>query len=399
MDRWGAIGRKAGVTIVASVSRFPVSILAFALFAIRINFEIASTVKSSDEELLRAAVALVGAAAIATSAVLFCERRAIAAAQRHLLSLLLAAIVGAALWYWDQLAIAFPALFAATLLAIPLAPYIRIGLGGFWTFIWHLVHAAALAFIATIVFCLGLSAILASIDYLFGADIYSTLKGHIWLTGLFVVGPVLALSLIPRAFPERDALDSGDIFVTGLRILSDLIVVPLLAVYIAILHVYAVKILVEGDLPKGQIGWMVLTFGFAVLALRIAVHPLAGISRTPTRAFLRWWPICLVVPLVLLVIAVWERVAFYGMTPERYALGLFGVFLAAVLATQLFRHLRGDIRVIPALAALALLAASVGPWGMFPVSARSQMDRLCATWLMPARSRMACSRSRPYSWK
>jgi hypothetical protein len=84
----------------------------------------------------------------------------------------------------------------------------------------------------------------------------------------------------------------------------------------------------------------------------------------------------MVVPLVLLVIAVSERVSAYGVTPERYGLALFALFLGLVLVVQIVPRWRGDIRFIPALGALALFIASFGPWGIVPATARSQTDRL-----------------------
>lgn len=372
LERW----RDLLTAVVGGFDRFPVAVVALGAFAIYVNLEIADVIRVRGDEMARAGFALVGAAAIATAVALFGERRAIASLLRHSPSLVLAAAVGAALWYWDRLGVAFPALFVAAVTAIPLAPYVRREPAGFWAFIWRLVHAAALAFIAVIVFCAGLSAIFASIDYLFGVDIDSSLYGHIWSIGIGFVGPLFALSLVPTVFPEHDTPDAADIFIAGLRILSDFVAVPLLAVYVTILHVYALKILIETELPKGQIGWMVLTFGLAVLALRVAVHPMAGLAWMPTRLFLRWWPIGLVVPLVLLVIALWQRVDTYGVTPERYALGLFALFLGLVLLAQIPRSTRGDIRAIPALGALALFVGSFGPWGMLSLSARSQIDRL-----------------------
>jgi hypothetical protein len=98
--------------------------------------------------------------------------------------------------------------------------------------------------------------------------------------------------------------------------------------------------------------------------------------RAPTRLFLRFWAVGLVVPLALLLVAVWERIDAYGVTPERYALALFALFLALVLLSQVWPRWRSDERVIPALAVLALVAASFGPWSMLPVSGRSQVDRL-----------------------
>jgi hypothetical protein len=60
----------------------------------------------------------------------------------------------------------------------------------------------ALASIAVIVFCLGLSAILASLEYLFSLEIEGSVYSHVWSIGLGFVGPLLALSLVPTDFPD-----------------------------------------------------------------------------------------------------------------------------------------------------------------------------------------------------
>ncbi|MGH6923595.1 MAG: DUF4153 domain-containing protein [Propylenella sp.] len=376
MRGWFKRQRDVRGALVAAFGRFPVAVLALAILAAVVNIEIAEFATISEYVLFRSVLASVGAAAIAVAAVLLCESRGFDAPRRHALSLVLAAAVGAALWYWRELAVTFPTVLLAAFLAIPLAPFVRWATGGFWTFVWRAAHASALALIAVVVFCLGLSAIFASIDYLFGVGIDDSLYGHVWATGLGFAGPVFALSLFPTHFPERDDADPANIFVAGARLLSDFVVAPLVAAYAVILHVYALKILAEGELPKGQIGWMVLTFGLAVLAVRVVVGPLAGLVRAPTRLFLRFWAAGLVVPLALLVVAVWERIDAYGVTPERYALGLFALFLALVLISQVWPRWRSDERVIPVLAVLALVAASFGPWSMLPVSGRSQVDRL-----------------------
>ena len=67
----------------------------------------------------------------------------------------------------------------------------------------------------------------------------------------------------------------------------------------------------------------------------------------PTRLFLKVWPFLLIAPLALLVFAIWERIAAYGLTPDRYLLALFAVLLAVILLLQIDRRWRDDIRVIP----------------------------------------------------
>lgn len=361
--------------VLFGLERFPVAIAALAIFVAAINLEIAGALALTVETLARLGAATSAAAAIAIAAILYGEANGMRGTLAHFLSLVMGLAVGAAIWFWSDIGAAPPAILTAAALAIPLAPYIR-RRRGFWSFLWQLAHAAALAFLAVAIFCAGVSAILASLEYLFGVRIDNSLYGHVWSTGIGFVGPLFALSQIPLAFPAEDVPDPKDFVVAGMRLLSDFVAVPLLAVYAALLHAYALKILFTGELPRGQIGWMVLSFGLAVLALRVIVDPFGPFARAPTRLFLRWWAPPLVVPWVLLAIAVWQRIAAYDLTPERYALALFALFLALLLAIQLWRPLRNDTRLIPALGALLLLVTGIGPWGMVSLPARQQTVNL-----------------------
>jgi hypothetical protein len=127
--------------------------------------------------------------------------------------------------------------------------------------------------------------------------------------------------------------------------------------------------------PRGQIGWLVLAFGLSIFAALIVIHPFLGSARAPTRLFLRLWPLVLPVPLILLCYALWLRVGDYGLTPERYLLGLFGLTTVLVLLLQLPRVTRGDIRILAGLPTIALFLASFGPQGSVGVSVRSQAAR------------------------
>ena len=365
---------------LSGLQRFPAANLALACFAALVNLDLAGVMSIGGIEILRAGLAAGSMAAAATAVILLGERWGWTALPRHVASLLLGGLAALAVFYWERLGIAPAALLTATVLMVPLAPYIRGGRAGFWAFLWELIHAAALAFIAVTVFCLGVSAIFASLQYLFGAGMdMSLIYGHVWSIGLGFVGPLFTLSLVPTRFPVDDRAPGTDIIVSGVRILSDFVAVPLLAAYSLILHAYAVKVLFAEELPKNRLGWMVLSFGLCTLLLRVVVHPLGERSRVPTRLFLRWWPVPLVVPLALLVDATWLRISDLGLTPEHYGLAMFAMFLALVILAQMPRRLRADIRVIPAFGAILLGAASFGPWGMLSASGSSQAHRLADT--------------------
>jgi hypothetical protein len=81
----------------------------------------------------------------------------------------------------------------------------------------------------------------------------------------------------------------------------------------------------------------------------------------------------MVVPTFLLALAVWQRINEYGVTPERYCLCLFAIWLAAMAIYMGVARGRIDLRAIPASLGLALLLSSFGPWGAVSVSIRSQL--------------------------
>ena len=79
--------------------------------------------------------------------------------------------------------------------------------------------------------------------------------------------------------------------------------------------------------------------------------------------------------IVMLWMALWKRVAEYGITEPRYFPIVFSIWLAAIALYYTTSRSR-NIKVIPAsLCALALLTFA-GPWGAYAVSRASQVNRL-----------------------
>jgi hypothetical protein len=84
----------------------------------------------------------------------------------------------------------------------------------------------------------------------------------------------------------------------------------------------------------------------------------------------------MIVPTILLVLAVRQRIDEYGVTPERYCLVLFAVWLAAMVAYLGAARGRMNLRVIPASLAIGLVLSSFGPWGAAAISVHSQLAQL-----------------------
>jgi hypothetical protein len=147
------------------------------------------------------------------------------------------------------------------------------------------------------------------------------------------------------------------------------IVWPLMAIYAAILLAYGVKIILEGTLPRGVVTGLVGAFGsvgYLVVSLSRAYQP--------ARSWSTWFQRILAVLLILLWVALGQRIADYGFTELRVLGFYLGLFLTVVTVYFLVRPNAG-IRVVPAVLALLALSITVGPFKASSWAFRSQYAR------------------------
>lgn len=252
--------------------------------------------------------------------------------------------------------------------------------GAFWLFNHELWSGAAAAFVAVVLSAGGVTAIIWTLDYLFGINLPQSLPNKVWIVATTVIGPIYWLSLVPRDLEARVAEGvPADFLNRAISVLSTFVVIPLLLVYAAILHAYAAKILLESSLPKGRLGWMVLSFGCAMALALLAAFPTRNSSGRHVVFFWRAWPYLLIVPLILLFVAVGARVRQYGLTEQRYMVALAGVWLALLALIYGFRRSEArNLALVPGLLTGLLLLASFGPWGMTGWSIRNQVKEFAA---------------------
>jgi hypothetical protein len=264
--------------------------------------------------------------------------------------------------------------------ALLVAPFLttRVEQASIWLFGQRIGLAALLAAIVAGVFGGGLAAIVAALDFLFGFSWPSNTYEYIWITALCLVGPLYGLSLVPDDF--EDEIDLTDhrntVMERGVSVLVNYVLVPLVGVYALIIHAYAAKIILIQDLPRGEIGTMVSLFAFAGTAAWLISWPWRKDGTWLLRMFNRFWFWLIPVPAVLLAIAVWRRVSDYGITPDRYGLGLIAVWSFLMFLYLMARRNASDMRVVIGAVSALLIAASFGPWGANSLTVRDQYARM-----------------------
>lgn len=272
-----------------------------------------------------------------------------------------------------------------SLMMLPVS-LISIGLAGylgrsrsdlsFWYFNRKTWQGVGVASLAGIIWGAGSSAALLAVDTLFGVDIDRDLYMDIWVASLAFLTPLYALSWVPDKF---DFTEEECEVPPQLCFVINWILGPLSLIYLLILYAYFVKIAVQWDIPNGQLS--VLTMGFAGVSVAsyLISYPLRESGNILIRLLHRYLLPLLIVPAAMQGWALWTRISAYGITEERYLVGLSADFflIAALLFTG--AKLAGkslSIRVLPGMLALLLLIGSFGPWGVVSVSERSQLARL-----------------------
>lgn len=270
--------------------------------------------------------------------------------------------------------IRFVMLVVAAHLAVSFAPYLRRGeRNGFWHFNKSLFLRIATSMLLTFVFAIGLTAAVGAIDVLFDVSMPNKLYPRIWIVSLGILNTFYFLAGVPESINE---LQSETSYPRGLYVLSHFVMLPLTVLYFLILYAYIGRIVIEWSWPQGTVSALILGFsGFGILTLLLAYPRYDDEAGARVRMSVRVFYALLVPLAVVLFLAVWQRVAPYGITESRY-LGIVVAFWLGVMGVVLAFTRGRPIRLVPMTLAVLLVIVSFGPWGMFSVSQSSQHARL-----------------------
>jgi Domain of unknown function (DUF4153) len=266
------------------------------------------------------------------------------------------------------------ALFLAGHLAAAIAPFLwnRDQLA-FWRFNQKLFVRAILTAIYTGLLYGGIAVAVWSLDPLFGLKIDTKVYVSLWAVIAYVVSVLFFLAGVP----EKPSEVEPSPYPAELRVLVPNVALPLIAVYFSILYIYAAKILFTRVWPSGKIGWLISSLSFVVILSNLLTYPIA---EDRDRPFVRWLSknaYRLLLPLmIILFLAVWERVESYGWTEARFALLILGLWTTFVAATSVVTKKRIPIFWVPASLFIVTVIAAYGPLNMFNVSRRSQETRI-----------------------
>ena len=122
-----------------------------------------------------------------------------------------------------------------------------------------------------------------------------------------------------------------------LKFFTQYILIPLLIIYAVILYFYSAKILINWELPRGWVSYLILAYAVVGILALLLVHPLKHESTASwVRIFSKVFYFTLIPLLVLLFTAIFTRILEYGYTEPRYFVLLLAIWLTLVVFYFIF---------------------------------------------------------------
>ena len=247
-----------------------------------------------------------------------------------------------------------------------------------WDFTHQIWTGAIFAVAGSVIFGLGLLAIMSALDNLFGIKINKFAEYVLFPIGYGLLAPLYWLGFVPK--PHEDHLDllEDPTFVSkAVAFMGTWLLAPLTLIYALILITYGIKIGIAMTLPKGEIAGLTVPFLIiGTLTWLLLEPPFIRDNKLAKLFRVIWFPVSIPAS-ILLSISVIVRVFEYGITPQRLALiGCVIWSLGLGLWFTLKGQNKSDIRLIPGFAACLLTfgAMSSGWLSLSSQSARFERN-------------------------
>jgi len=238
----------------------------------------------------------------------------------------------------------------------------------FWQYAQSLIFGLLSALFFAFLLYAGLAIALSTIETLFDVIIDSKRYTQV---GILIFG-IFAYNFFLSQIPKHPLFLETPPYSKIKRLFSKSILAPLALLYFVILFAYSAKILITLSWPESTLSWIIVSFCIIAILSFLFLTPYLQKSSKAQR--LIWFAIFL--QTLMLGLALWIRVEEYGITYNRYLLGLFGAWtvLMSLLFMLLGRH--AHIKWIFITASLFILLSQVGPYSANSITQKDQTERL-----------------------
>lgn len=244
----------------------------------------------------------------------------------------------------------------------------------FWQYNKNLFINIFLTAVFTGVLTGGVELAILAVDKLFDFNFHD----RIYRDTFFVLA-IFGSSFIFLLFNDKGLhnLEKDGTYPVVLKFFTQFILIPLLFIYATILYFYSVKIVINWQLPRGWVSYLVLAYSMVGILALLLVHPLKQENaKSWVRIFSKVFYYTIIPLIVLLFTAIFTRILEYGYTEPRYFVLLLALWLLSIVIYYIFNR-KATIKFIPVSLFLFGVFALIFPYlNAFSVAKRSQKTEL-----------------------
>lgn len=204
----------------------------------------------------------------------------------------------------------------------------------------------------------GISLLILSLDILFDIDVNNNYYLYVFALCTVPLPSLLFLGMLPKDGKKHNRQPQSSEFLNGI---IHFLFLPLIAGYLIVLYFYAIRILVDWELPMGWVSWLVVALMAGCIAIEFGLYPARIKEAKRTDEWITRWLPALILPLLLLMtVGIIRRFNDYGITINRlYLITLNAWFYIVCIGLFVIKARR--ISWIPISFAVLFLLTSVLP--------------------------------------
>jgi len=244
----------------------------------------------------------------------------------------------------------------------------------FWQYNKNLFVNIFLTAVFTGVLTGGVELAILAIDKLFDFNFHDKL----YLDTFYVLA-IFGSSFIFLLFNETGLsyLEKDGTYPVVLKFFTQFVLIPLLFIYLIILYFYSFKIIINWELPRGWVSYLILAYSVVGILALLLVYPLKEEkAKSWVKVFSKLFYYTITPLLVLLFTAIFTRILEYGYTEPRYFVLLLALWLLSVVVYFVFNR-KASIKFIPVSLFIFGIFSLIFPYfNAFSVAKRSQKNQL-----------------------
>lgn len=227
-----------------------------------------------------------------------------------------------------------------------------------WNFALSSITACVTANVIGCIMSGGICFLILSVHKLFDLSIDSTCYLYIVILCNVCLSMFLFLGLLPQKQEKHNTRPLQHSFLNGV---IHYLFLPLTGGYLIVLYIYALRILINWELPIGWVSWLVITLMTGCIVIEFGLYPsrMAQQKRTDN-LIARWLPLFVLPLLLLMTIGIIRRFNDYGVTINRLYLITLNIWCYFVCITLIIIKAK-RISWIPISFSLVFLLTSVLP--------------------------------------